>query len=95
MINDGRWFGQLFCQLHQYSLVDPIQPNRVVYVQVMQQIANHLNFYYGGFIVFPISIFQLKGMDSQLEYITSYETLQRTTHCDSVICLSTCFGVFV
>lgn len=61
LVNDGGWLSQLFHQLPQHPGLDPIQPLGAVYVQVLQKVSNQVLMIYGGFILFPVPIFQLRG----------------------------------
>ena len=63
-MNDGEQLGELLRQLPQYSWVDPIQPHRLVSVQVAQQVVNWFLLDYWGVVLLSVPAFQLRGLNT-------------------------------
>jgi len=63
--NDVEWLGNHNHQLPQHSRVQSIWSHGLVCVQLLEHVQNHLIVDYTGPILFPIPIFQCKGLCAQ------------------------------
>ncbi|PKU42644.1 hypothetical protein llap_7061 [Limosa lapponica baueri] len=53
LVNDGKWLSEHFYQLPQYPWVDPIWAHRLVYIQVLEKVPQHLPLDYGASFCSP------------------------------------------
>lgn len=88
LVNDEGWLSQLFHQLPQHPGLDPIQSVGLVHVQVLQLVSNQVLMIYGGFILFPVPIFQLRGWVTTEQLLLLLWTEAKTALSNSAFSLS-------